>query len=217
MIQPVSTQTLQRLPLYLRYLKSLPRDGKINISAKAIADALDLGEIQVRKDLAAVSSGGRPKIGYITEKLTEDIQCFLGYDNINDAVLVGAGKLGRALLAYEGFREYGLNIIAAFDTNEGIIGDCGNSKSVFPLGKLKDLCARMKIHIGIITVPADSAQSVCDLLIEAGILAIWNFAPVHLKAPEHIIVRNENMAVSLALLSSSWPKGSATDKPTAEK
>jgi len=201
MIQSISTQTLQRLPLYLHYLKSLPRDGKMNISAKAIADALDLGEIQVRKDLAAVSSGGRPKIGYVTENLMEDIQCFLGYDNINDAVLVGAGKLGRALLAYEGFREYGLNIVAAFDTDEEIAGDGGNGKSIFPVGKLRELCTRMKIHIGIITVPADSAQSVCDLLLEAGVLAIWNFASVHLKTPEHILVKNENMAASLALLS----------------
>jgi redox-sensing transcriptional repressor len=201
MIGSVSTQTLQRLPLYLRYLKALPRDGRMNISAKAIAEALGLGEIQVRKDLAAISSGGRPKIGYITESLMADIQSFLGCDNINEAVLVGAGKLGRALLAYEGFGEYGLNIVAAFDDDEGVIEDGGNGKPVFSMGKLEELCARMKIHIGIITVPADSAQSVCDRLLDAGVLAIWNFASVHLKTPEHILVKNENIADSLALLS----------------
>ncbi len=206
MIQSVSTQTLQRLPVYLRYLKFLPKDGQMNISAKAIAQALDLGEIQVRKDLAAVSSGGRPKIGYIMENLMEDIQSFLGYDNINDAVLVGAGKLGRALLAYEGFRECGLNIVAAFDVDDKATGDGGNGKSIFPVGRLKELCARMKTHIGIITVPEDSAQSVCDLLLEAGVLAIWNFAPVHLKVPERVLIRNENMAAELALLSKHLAK-----------
>lgn len=201
MIQSVSTQTLQRLPAYLRYLKSLSKYGAMNISAKAIADALELGEIQVRKDLASVSSGGRPKIGYIKEDLINAINTYLGYDNISDAVLVGAGKLGRTLLAYDGFEEYGLNIVAAFDTDDNIIGESEKGRKIFPADKLKELCERMNIRIGIITVPAQNAQSVCDMLVEAGVLAIWNFAPTHLKVPDNILVRSENMAASLAVLS----------------
>ena len=93
MIQSVSTQTLQRLPIYLHYLKSLSKTAPLNISAKQIADALGQSEIQVRKDLASVSNGGKPKIGYITEDLIHDLEAYLGYDCVNDAVLVGAGKL----------------------------------------------------------------------------------------------------------------------------
>ena len=98
----VSTQTLQRLPLYLNYLRSLPDDTPENISATAIADALRLGDVQVRKDLASVSSGGRPKVGYVTRDLTADLERFLGYHDVDTAVLVGAGNLGRSLLSYGG-------------------------------------------------------------------------------------------------------------------
>jgi len=201
MKKSISVQTLHRLPVYLNYLKLLPPKERMNVSAKQIADALELVEIQVRKDLASVSAGGRPKIGYITENLIKDIELYLGYDNVNDAVIVGAGKLGKALLAYEGFKEYGFNIIAAFDTQEEILGMDPSGKQILSMDKLKDICERMKIQIGIITVPAAFAQMVCDRLIESGILAIWNFAPAHLSTPKNILVKSENMAASLALLS----------------
>lgn len=201
MMRPVSTQTLQRLPIYLRQLKVLEKEGAVNVSAKTIADTLGLGEIQVRKDLAAVSEGGKPKVGYLTEDLIRDIKSFLGYDNTKAAVLVGAGKLGRALLGYDGFRENGLNIVAAFDV-ESIAAECiAKGENIFPLSRLKELCARMNIRVGILTVPADCAQDICDLLVDAGVLAIWNFAPVHLRTPPEILVKSENMAASLAMLS----------------
>lgn len=201
MVQAVSSQTLQRLPTYLNYLKSLPCDRAMNISAKTIAYALGLGEIQVRKDLAAVSTGGKPKVGYITEDLIKDLESYLGYDDVNDAVIVGAGKLGKALFSYEGFKEYGLNIVAAFDADDAVTKASKDGKIILSVDKLKDLCKRMKIRIGIITVPAECAQTVCDMLVDCGVLAIWNFAPAHLKVPENILVKNENMAASLAVLS----------------
>lgn len=197
----VSRQTLERLPLYLSYLKALPKDSPDNISATIIAGALKLNHVQVRKDLAAVSSSGKPKIGYITEALIKEIEQFLGYDDTDDAVIVGAGKLGRALLDYDGFKGYGLNILAAFDIDESLVRTEANGKPVLPMDKLKDLCQRLKVHIGIITVPAKHAQEVCDILADCGILAIWNFAPVNLVVPGHILVQNENMASSLAILS----------------
>lgn len=197
----VSRQTLERLPLYLSYLKALPKDSPDNISATIIAGALKLNHVQVRKDLAAVSSSGKPKIGYITEALIKEIEQFLGYDDTDDAVIVGAGKLGRALLDYDGFKGYGLNILAAFDIDESLVRTEANGKPVLPMDKLKDLCQRLKVHIGIITVPAKHAQEVCDILADCGILAIWNFAPVNLVVPDHILVQNENMASSLAILS----------------
>ena len=201
MEKDISKATLKRLPTYLSYLKSMPADAPANISATALAAGLSMGEVQVRKDLALVSDGGRPKIGYNRERLIADIEDFLGYGDTNDAVLIGAGKLGRALLGYSGFAEYGLNIVAAFDSNDAIIGTSNSGKPIMHLSRLAETCRRFKVKIGISTVPAEHAQAVCDLLIENGIMAIWNFAPKHLSVPDHILVQNENMAASLALLS----------------
>lgn len=196
----ISKSVLKRLPGYLAYLRSLPEDAAPNISATSLAAALKMGEVQVRKDLAMVSDGGRPKIGYQREALAEDIERFLGYDNTTDAILIGAGKLGQALMGYSGFNDYGLNILAAFDiqpkaakTDEG--------KPVYPITKLPQFCREHKVLMGIITVPAASAQEVTDLLISAGIKAIWNFAPTHLDVPPGTLVQHENMATSLAVLS----------------
>ena len=172
----ISKAVLKRLPGYLNYLRAIPDTASAYISATSLANALGMGEVQVRKDLATVSSGGRPKVGYPRERLIIDIERFLGYDNTNHAVLVGAGKLGLALLGYEGFAAYGLD-------------------------RLESFCRENKICMGIITVPAAQAQQACDRLIESGIRAIWNFAPVHLEVPDHILVQNENMATSLAVLS----------------
>lgn len=196
----ISKATLKRLPTYLSYLKALAGDENVNISATAIAAGLHMGEVQVRKDLALVSDGGRPKIGYNREGLIADIESFLGYGNTNDAVLIGAGKLGRALMGYSGFAEYGLNIVAAFDANDALIGTTNSGKPIMHISRLPEICRREHIKIGIITVPADHAQEVCDLLIENGIMAVWNFAPKHLIVPKPILVQNENMAASLALL-----------------
>lgn len=197
----ISKSVLKRLPAYLTYLKRLPADDFAYISATALASALDMGEVQVRKDLAMVSDGGRPKVGYHRQSLIADIEEFLGYNNTNDAVLVGAGKLGKALLGYVGFAEYGLNIVAAFDSAPDLAGSVENGKPILSLSELETLCSERQILIGIITVPAAQAQAVCDLLIANGIKAIWSFAPVHLEVPEGILVQYENMATSLAVLS----------------
>lgn len=197
----ISKSVLKRLPGYLAYLKNLPEDAPPHISATALANALGMGEVQVRKDLALVSDGGRPKIGYLRESLVEDIEQFLGYDNTTDAVLVGAGKLGRALLGYRGFDEYGLNILAAFDADASKEGVDESGKPILPIDKLHSFCRNNKVLMGIITVPSAKAQEVCDLLIANGVKAIWNFAPAHLEVPGNILVQTENMATSLAVLS----------------
>ena len=196
----VSKSVLKRLPIYLSYLKSLPEGSATYISATALANALGMGEVQVRKDLAMVSDGGRPKIGYLRENLMEDISQFLGYDNTTDAILVGAGKLGQALLGYSGFDAYGLNIRAAFDVAPP--AECtAEGKPILPMEQMENFCRVNKILMGIITVPAQYAQQVCDQMIACGIKAIWTFAPIHLDVPENILVQNENMATSLAVLS----------------
>lgn len=197
----VSKQALQRMPLYLAYLKSLGDGMPATISATVIAEALGLGDVQVRKDLAALEITGRPKVGYITKELILALERYLGYDELNNSIIVGAGRLGRALMSYEGFTEYGLHILAAFDTDPKICGSYEGDKPILPMDKLCDLCRRWGVRIGIITVPAAAAQGVCSLLVEAGVRAIWNFAPVHLTVPDDILVQSVNMASSLALLS----------------
>ena len=196
----ISKSVLKRLPGYLAYLKGLSENASPYISATALANALGMGEVQVRKDLAMVSDGGRPKIGYLRENLIDDIEQFLGYDNTTDAVLIGAGKLGQALLDYTGFDAYGLNILAAFDTKPSLEMTEGG-KPIFHISQLESFCRTHKVLMGIITVPQQHAQDVCDLLIANGIKAIWTFAPVHLEVPSNILVQHENMATSLAVLS----------------
>lgn len=199
-MKEISKAVLRRLPSYLSYLRNLPDSSSPYISATTIANALGRGEVQVRKDLAMVSDGGRPKIGYHRESLIEDINRFLGYDNTTDAVLVGAGKMGQALLDYNGFEKYGLNLLAGFDiaptaehTSEG--------KPIYTMDKLESFCQENKVIMAIITVPAKHAQSVCDQLIACGIKAIWNFANAHLDVPDNVLIQSQNMASSLAVLS----------------
>lgn len=196
----ISKAVLKRLPGYLSYLRSIPEGSSPYISATSLANALGMGEVQVRKDLAMVSDGGRPKIGYLRESLIEDISQFLGYDNTTGAILVGAGKLGQALLGYSGFSAYGLNILAAFDAKP-VADKNEQGRPIYPMEKMESFCRTNKVLMGIITVPAAYAQEVCDQLIKCGIKAIWNFAPTHLDVPANILVQNENMATSLAVLS----------------
>lgn len=194
----LSRQALRRLPVYMSYLKSLDANENEYVSSAAVAKALDLNDVQVRKDLAAVcKSSGIPKKGFVVRDLINGISDFLGYENSNVAVLIGAGKLGMALMSYKGFDNYGINIVAAFDSRSEVV----DNENIYNISRLKEICSLYKVKIGIITVPDTSAQVVCDALVESGIMAIWNFAPIHLKAPDEILVQNENMASSLALLS----------------
>ena len=189
--------TLGRLPQYLEYLRSLPEIRR-TISATAIAKALSLGDVQVRKDLASVCGAGKPKIGYETDKLITDIESHLGYERLTNAVLVGAGKLGRALLDYDGFEDFGVKIVAGFDCNETVLTK--GTKDILPIRDIEVYCREHDVKLGIITVGQGSAQEVCDKLVESGIKAIWNFAPVTLKVPNGVLLKQENLALSLAYL-----------------
>ncbi|MGN0519384.1 MAG: redox-sensing transcriptional repressor Rex [Candidatus Fimenecus sp.] len=202
-VQGISKQALLRLPYYLNYLKLVQKEGTTVVSAPKIAAALALNEVQVRKDIALVSScAGKPKTGFQVDLLIHDLESFLGYDNVDEAVLIGAGQLGRSLLGYKGFADYGLHIVAAFDRDAALCDlRFDGEQRIFPLEKLEDLCRRLCVHIGIICVPSENAQEVCDRLVACGIRAIWNFAPTHLTVPDGVLLQNENMASSLAVLS----------------
>ena len=193
----LSRQALKRLPMYMSYLKRIESDVEY-ISSSAVAQALDLNDVQVRKDLAAVcKSAGIPKRGFAVSDLISGISDFLGYESCTDTILVGAGNLGMALMSYKGFESYGIKIVAAFDVRKDIV----DNVKVFDMSRLAQMCNKLQVKIAIITVPASEAQKVCDTLVGSGIMAIWNFSPTHLKAPDEILVQNENMASSLALLS----------------
>lgn len=194
----ISRATLGRIPIYLKYLRALPPEV-VNISATAIAKNLGFGEVQVRKDLGAVSGAGKPKIGYSTAELTENLKSFLDRKN-GDAVIVGAGKLGRALLDYGGFSDYGLTILAAFDRDVGKTEFTGNGKPILPMDTFSEFCKEHDVKIGIIAVPAESAQKICNLFYDNNIKAMWCFAPCQLYKPADATIQYENMALSLAHL-----------------
>ena len=202
----ISKATLGRLPEYLEYLKKIPAENGTTISATALAKGLSRGEVQVRKDLAAVSGAGKPKIGYELKSLIGDIERHLGYESYTNAVLVGAGKLGRALLDYDGFESFGVRIVAGFDCNDKVLTMSSSSKKILPINEIDSYCAENDVKLGIITVGQGSAQIVCDKLVEIGIEAIWNFAPCLLKVPDGVILKQENLALSLAYLNNQISK-----------
>ncbi len=196
----VSLSTLRRLPIYLHYLNTVRQERK-NISAAAVAEHFGLNAVQVRKDLGAVSGTGRPKTGYDVGELIGQIEDCLDCGTETKAILVGAGNLGKALLSYSGFADFGLNIVAAFDAGAQAKGKTINGKPVYSAGEIERVCAEGKIKLGIIAVPVEHAQLVCDRLVSCGVRAIWNFAPTILKTPPYVLTENENLASSLAILS----------------
>lgn len=193
--------TLGRVPVYLRYVRGLPDEIDSTISATKIARGVFLGEVQVRKDLALISGRGKPRVGYERDKLICDLENCLGSEKMTNAILVGAGKLGRALLDYDGFEEFGVKIVAGFDCNDSIL-QTGKSKLILPIKEIEAYCADNDIKIGIITVGQGSAQEVCDRLVACGVKAIWNFAPCTLHVPPNVLLKHEELALSLAHLNS---------------
>ncbi len=207
--QEISKATLARMPLYLHFLQEENSKGAQYISSTVIAQNISVSSVLVRKDLALVSSEpGRPRLGFAISRLIVDIEKFLGYDNLSSAIIVGAGGLGRAFLCYEGFKSNGLNIVAAFDVKKELIGTKVAGKEILPLSTLSEFVKENKIKIGVITVPKVAAQEVLNVMVEAGIEAIWNFAPAPLRVPKHIVLKTEDLAASLAMLAGKLYKRS---------
>ena len=198
----VSTKQLERFPIYLNHLLALKKEGKINTSAPQIAAVLGFSEEQVRKDLQVVTkSSGKPKAGRVIDELIHDINEFLGYGDTTGAVVVGCGHLGEAFMKYEGFLEYGLEILAGFDVASKKIGKIINGKKIYSMNNLEKIIMQLNVQIAIITVPSDEAQGVVDRLVDCGIKGIWNFANVHISAPDDVVIETVNLASSLAVLS----------------
>ena len=190
----IPSATLKRLPIYLRILKQHKAEGYI--SSTMIAEGLDVSSIQVRKDLSAISKvSGTSKKGFKISDLIKSIEDFMGIRNSHTAVIVGAGKLGQALLHHSGF-ENDIKIIFAFDSDKS---KCDGEK-IFGMERLEELIGSTKVDIGVITTPKETAQDACDRLVATGIKAIWNFAPTILKVPENVVLKNEDLSASLLLL-----------------
>ena len=181
----LSKATLGRVPAYLGFIKGLDK-SVVNISATMIAKQLGFGEVQVRKDLGAISATGKPRVGYMRDELTARLEELLEVQDGN-AVIIGAGRLGRALLAYSGSE------IEREETAK-------DGKLLLPMSRLSSFCEEKNVKLGVIAVPAESAQEVCNDLCETGIKAIWCFAPCRLYKPADVIIQYENMALSLAHL-----------------
>jgi redox-sensing transcriptional repressor len=200
-VQAIPVPTLRRLPSYLRFLKKVQAQGRDVVSCTHIADALGLDPTQVRKDLAVTGIVGKPRVGYHLPALVEAVETLLGWNNTTDALLVGAGSLGTALMGYEGFREYGLNIVAAFDVDPEKVGAEVHGRPVLHVDQLANLASRLHAHIGIITTPAAEAQRAADLMVAGGVRGIWNFAPADLEVPDEVILESVQLPASLAVLS----------------
>ena len=180
----VPEPTLRRLPKYYHYLKRVQGTGQEIISATQMAEDLGIHHTQVRKDLAATGSQGKPKVGHRVDDLLVSIEAFLNWNNFSEAFLVGAGNLGSALLGYTDFEKAGIRIVAAFDASPAKVGRRVHGVEVFPMSQFEQLAEERRVAIGIITVPADRAQQIAETMVRSGLQAIWNFAPITLDVPE---------------------------------
>lgn len=197
----IPEKTVTRLSIYLRCLEELESDGITSISSKQLAERFGLNSAQVRKDLAYFGQFGVRGLGYHVAELKHNVERILGLKQDWEVTLVGVGNLGSALLAYRGFGARGFRIGTAFDADPSKIGQSVSGVPVLALTSLVSSVRGKRIKIGIITVPAPAAQGVADLLVEAGVTAILNFAPAQITVPDGVKVQNVDLSVLLKTLS----------------
>jgi redox-sensing transcriptional repressor len=197
----IPNPAVRRLSFYLRQLEAFKRKDRRTISSKQLGESLGLTDAQVRKDLAYFGQFGHPGIGYRVDDLIAQVRHILGTDKIWNVLLVGAGNLGRALLAYKGFTAKGFTLAAIFDSDPNKVGKKFASFTIQPLTELETTIRQHSIRLAILTVPAEAAQAVADQLIAAGIRGLLNFAPVSLQLPPDIALNAVDVAVSLEQLS----------------
>ncbi len=198
--QRIPRPTAKRLSLYLRELEARTEQAQQTINSKTLGDALGLTDAQVRKDLACFGQFGHPGVGYRVDELTERLRQILRADRTWNAAVVGAGKIGRALMGYQRFRSKGFEIVAVFDNDPRVIGQTITGHRVRPMADLRQLVAEREVRLGIVTVPAEAAQAVADALVEAGVLGILNFAPVRLEIGQRVAIASVDFSVALEQL-----------------
>lgn len=199
--RPLTEPTLRRLPLYHQHLKRLEQQGIAVVSCSTLGRDLGLDASQIRKDLEVTGMAGKPRVGFPVPALILAIERFLGCDRMKNAVLAGAEGLGPALLGLKEFNRYGLRIVGVFDADERLIGGDLHGFEVRPLGFLPGIARSTHARVGIITLPAGQAQGAADLMVSAGVRAIWNLASVPVRVPAGVIVENRDFYFPLAALS----------------
>ncbi|WP_306740016.1 redox-sensing transcriptional repressor Rex [Marinifilum sp. D714] len=198
--QAVPEPTIRRMPSYLAFAEGLLRKGQQFVSSTQIANYMNIDPTQVTKDLSYTTIVGKTRVGYEVKAIVDVLSEFLGFSVMDNAFLVGAGSLGSALLHDSGLNHFGLKIEAAFDINPATIGRKINDVEVFHIDQFRDLAQELNVIMGIITVPAENAQTVADLMVAWGIKAIWNFTPARIKVPDDIIVQNTTLYSNLAII-----------------
>lgn len=190
---------IERVPFYINYLDKLISENVLSTSSKIISTELGLGEVQVRKDLNLISGKGKPKIGYNVKELREDFRKLVNIETTN-MIIVGAGKIGEGLAMYKGFNDCGFSLVGVFDNDINKIGKKVCDLKIESNDKIQQCCYDKKVLIGIITVPKDKAQEVCNMMISYGIKGILNFTSVKLDVPDNISVRNVDISSLLTML-----------------
>ncbi len=190
---------LERLMRYYRFLYTTTVKKPIKtITSARIAQALEIDPTQVRKDFGAIGLVGIGRVGYETCEVCRAIRLVMGFDGVHEAVLLGTGHLGGALLAYTGFERYGFHFVAAFDTDPKKIGREIDGVEVRSMRGLKPYIKRHRIRLAVLTVPVEISQTITDRLVAVGVKAIWNFTPTHLSVPDDVLVRNEHISLGLS-------------------
>jgi len=197
----LSSSSIERLYSYYLLAQHAQEQGVTHISSRQLAANLKIGDTQVRKDMAAIKLVGQPKRGYEIVAAICALAEAMGLDQVHHAVLCGAGNLGRALLEYSRFSEFGFAVVGAFDINPAIIGKDLGSTRVLHIDSLEQVIEIFRVEIGVLTVNVWAAQEICDRMVASGVRAIWNFAPVRLQVPDSVLVRNEDFAGSLTVIS----------------
>lgn len=197
----IPEKTVTRLSIYLRCLEELEADGVASVSSRQLAERFGLNSAQVRKDLAYFGQFGVRGLGYYIAELKHNLERILGLKQDWEVALVGVGNLGSALIAYKGFQARGFKIGLAFDADPAKMGQVVSDVRIAEIATLVQTVRRKKVKIAVVAVPAGAAQSVADLLVEAGVTAILNFAPAQLTVPEGVKVQNVDLSVLLKTLS----------------
>lgn len=188
----IPEKVINRLTLY-HYILEDYTDNEENISSTKIAELLNIDNSQVRKDIKYLNNTGKCRVGYNVQKLKLAIEQELGFKKEREAFIIGAGNLGSALVKYDSFKNYGLQILAMFDNDPIKVGMSINNKEVFHISKLLDLIKKLKVNIAILTVPREHAKETAKFLVKSGIKYIWNFTPCILDVPKNVKVWNENL------------------------
>lgn len=196
----VSEAVIRRLPKYYRKLQELSQKGIESISSQALSEEMDLNASQIRRDFNCFGGFGQQGYGYQVEKLKNKLREILGLDKQYNAIIIGAGNIGRALAGYSGFKEQKFNIMGIFDTDKNLIGTNINGIRVFDAANIGSFINENGISIAFICTPAASAQSVCDILVRNNIKGIWNFAPADLDCPDSVSLENVHLSDSLFVL-----------------